>query len=160
MENCCVCQKPKATLVCGSCESSVCKYCAQFLDEDQFIYMTDVPADLKHTTYCGPCFDSKVQPAISEYEKIVEKAKNITVYFTADSKITRNFKRNEKPYKVKDCAEKEEVVMKLAFLAVKGNFNAIIDVDVKYEKILMGTYQTTKWSGTAMPAQITSARLL
>lgn len=147
-------------MVCGACESAVCKYCAQFLDEAQFLYLPEIPKDLKHTTYCNSCFDSKVQPAINDYEKVVRAAKGIITFFTADSKVTRNFKRTDKPFTVKDCAEKEEVLMKLAFLAVLGEYNAIIDIDIKSEKIRNGSRQTTKWSGTAMPAQVTSSRLL
>lgn len=156
--SCCVCQKPKATLKCGICESAVCKYCAQFIEEDQFSFLPSIPKELKNTTYCGPCFDQKVAPEVAAYEQMVRDAKKLTVFFTADSKQTRNFKRIEKPLKVKDCTDREETLLRLAFLAVHAKFNAIIDVDIVSEKVRNGTYQTTKYSGTAMPINVTSER--
>lgn len=156
---CCVCQKPKATLKCGLCESPVCKYCAQFLEEGQFSFLPQVPAHLKNDTFCGPCFDAKIAPEVEAYNDTMRKAKNLTVFFTTDSKQTRNFKRLEKPIKVNNCADREETLLRLAFQAALANFNAIIDVDIVSEKIRNGTYQTTKYSGTAMPIQLTANRL-
>lgn len=156
--SCCVCQKPKATLQCGLCESPVCKYCAQFLDEDQFSFIPDLAKELRHSTYCGPCYDARVAPELQAYEETMQKARNITVFFNVDSKQTRNFKRTEKPFKVRDCADREEALLRLAFLAVQGQFNALIDVDIVSEKIREGSYQTTKYHGTGMPAQVTSTR--
>lgn len=160
MENasCCVCQKPKATLQCGICVSAVCKYCAQFVEEDQFSFLPKTPPDLSHTTYCGPCFDAKVAPEIEAYEQAMKRAKAITVFFTGDSKQTRNFKRIEKPIKVKNCDDREETLLRLAFLAVHAKFNAIIDVEIISEKVRSGAYQTTKYSGKAMPTNVTSER--
>lgn len=85
---------------------------------------------------------------------MMERAKNLTVFFTADSKRTRNFSRKEKPIKVKDCTDREETLLRLAFLAVHANFNALIDVDIVSQKIRHGTYQTTQYSGTAIPVNL------
>lgn len=158
-QTCCVCQKPKASLKCGLCESAVCKYCAQFVEAGQFSFLPALPAYLKHTTFCGPCFDAKITPEIESYNEAMEKARNLPVFLTTASKQTRNFKRTEKPLKVVDCADREETLLRLAFLAVKANFNAIIDVDIISEKVRNGSYQTTKYSGTAMPTQLNSAKL-
>lgn len=159
MENtsCCVCQKPKANLKCGLCEQTVCKYCAQFVEDGQFSFLPSLPPHLKQTTFCGPCYDAKITPEIESYNETMEKAQNLTVFFTTASKQTRNFKRTEKPLKVIDCSDREETLLRLAFLAVKANFNAIIDVDIVSEKVRNGSYQTTKYSGTAMPTQLNTA---
>lgn len=156
MENssCYVCQKPKATLKCGICEDAVCKCCAQFIEEDQFSFLPVIPKELQNSTFCGPCFDSKVAPEIENYEQSLIRAKALTVFFKADSKETRKFKRIEKPLKVRDCEDREETLMRLAFLAVHANFNAIIDVDIISEKVRSGAYQTMKYSGTAMPVSV------
>ncbi|MFM6928839.1 MAG: hypothetical protein ACKOX6_10275 [Bdellovibrio sp.] len=160
MGTCCVCQKTNATLHCGICKEDVCKKCAQFLEDGQFSYMTSIPADFRHTTYCGPCFDQKVTPALAEYEAMLEKAKGIVVFYKADSKETRHFRRIEKPYKVTDCADKDEVMMRLAYQTAEAGFNSILDVEVSSKKVLNGTYKTSTWSGVGIPAQITSKRFL
>ncbi|WII73318.1 hypothetical protein QJS83_05470 [Bdellovibrio sp. 22V] len=121
--------------------------------------MAKIPEDLSHSTYCGPCFDAKVAPELESYNQALEDAKNIIVFFKTQSKETRNFKRNETPFKVKGCADREETLLRLAFFAVKGRFNALIDVDITSEKVLKGRYQTQIWHGTAIPAQVTSERM-
>lgn len=160
MGTCLVCQKSNATLECGICKEAVCKKCAQFLEDGQFSLMVTIPAEFKHTTYCGPCFDQKVAPALADYEAMVEKARGIVVYFKADSKETRNLPRTEKPYKVANCADKDEALMRLAYQAAQAGFNSLLDVDVSSKKVLNGTYQTSAWSGVGIPAQITSKRFL
>lgn len=156
---CCVCQNHKAPLKCGICAGSLCKSCAQFIPEDQFSFLPTIPPKLKHTTFCGPCFDSEVAPEIASYEETMEKARNLTIFYNTDSKLTRNFKRTEKPVKVSKCTDREETLLRLAFLAVMGNFNALLDVEVIPEKIRSGTYQTTIYSGSAIPTNITSPRI-
>lgn len=160
MGTCLVCQKSNATLHCGICKESVCKKCAQFLEDGQFSYMPAIPADFKHTIYCGPCYDQKVAPALADYEAMVEKARGIVVYFKADSKETRNIPRKEKPYKVLKCADKDEALMRLAYQAAEAGFNSLLDVEISSKKILNGTYQTSEWSGVGIPAQIISKRFL
>lgn len=159
METCCSCQKPKATLQCGLCKSAVCKNCAQFLPEGSFSFLKEIPEDLKHGTYCGPCYDSKVAPELSDYEETMERAKNIAVFFKNQSKETRLMRRAERPFKITDCADRDEALMRLAFLAAKGKYNALIDVDITSEKILSGRYQTSKWSGTGVPTTLDERRI-
>lgn len=160
MENsvCCVCQKPKATLQCGVCEESVCKNCAQFLDTEAFQLMAVVPTELKKGAYCGPCYDARIAPALEEYAENVSKAENISVFYKTQSKETRNFKRTEKPFKVMEAPDEQEVLMRLAFMAVQAGFNALIDVDIQSEKIRSGSYQTQKWSGSAIPVNYIGRR--
>ncbi|UXR65958.1 hypothetical protein EZJ49_06820 [Bdellovibrio bacteriovorus] len=150
--NCCVCQKPKATLQCGACKEAVCKNCAQFLEEGSFSFLKEVPELLSHGAYCGPCFDAKIVPEMEAYNDTIEAAKNIAVFMKAQSKETRNFSRKEKPLKVADCEDREEALLRLAFMAVKADFNALIDVEISYEKVrAAGSYKTHKWSGTGIP---------
>lgn len=160
MENtCCVCQKPKATLVCGICKSAVCKYCAQFTQEDSFSFLAKVPEDLTHGTYCGPCFDDKVAPELAKYDDIMDRAKNVAVFFKDQGKETRLIKRGNEVFRVKDCPDRDETLMRLAFFAAQKDFNSLIDVDLVSEKIRNGTYQTQKWSGTAVPANLSDRKI-
>ncbi|KYG70611.1 hypothetical protein AZI85_01350 [Bdellovibrio bacteriovorus] len=162
MENnvCCSCQKPKATLECGHCKSAVCKNCAQFLEKDTFSFLQVLSEELSHSTYCGACYDNHVAPQLADYSETMEEAKNVAVFFKTQTKETRLLKRKEKPFKVKDCPDREETLLRLAFLAAKAKFNGLIDVDIQSEKVLQGRYQSTKWSGTGIPVQLESKRLL
>lgn len=90
----------------------------------------------------------------------MERAKDVQVFFKTQGKETRLIKRLEEPYEVLDCNDEDETVMRLAFLAAKNNFNSIIDVDLKYEKIRINGYQTHKWSASAVPANIQEKNLL
>jgi hypothetical protein len=156
---CPFCQKPKATLACGLCASAVCKYCAQFIEENRMIYKASVPPELSHTTYCGPCFDFKVAPELEAYDAMTARAKNITVFFKAESKDTRLVERKEKPLKVKDCPDREETLMRLAFMAAEAKFNSIIDVELSSVKVRNHAYQTSVWEGRCIPVQLSQAKI-
>ncbi len=157
---CCTCQKPKANLVCEICESHLCKYCAQFTDEETFSFLPEIPPDLRHTTYCGPCYNDKVAPALADYLKTMEAAKEIMVFDKKQGKETRLIKRLEDPISVSDCADESETVLRLAFLAAQKKLNAIVDVDLSSEKIKNGSFRTTKWRGTAVPCYVNPEKLL
>lgn len=157
--NCCACQKPKPTLVCGSCESKVCKNCAQFLDEGQFSFLTKIPAALSHSTYCPACFDQHVASELDSYNRAVEVAKNILVYEKKQSKETRLLSRKEKPVRVESCQDSGETILRLAFLAAQAGFNAIIDVQLSSTKTRNGSYQTTTWSGTGIPSNVAANKI-
>lgn len=157
--SCGICQKPKASLMCGICQTSICKNCAHFLDANHFSFLVSIPSELTKGTYCGPCFSEKVESHLEDYSACMDKAKSITVFDIADSKLTRNFKRKEKPFNVQDCADREEALMRLAFLTVKAGFNALIDVSITAKKVRSGTYQTTIYSGSGIPVHLNSTRL-
>lgn len=138
----------------------MCKSCAHFLDEESFSFYSKVPAELAHTTYCESCFATNVAPELQRYEALLEKAKDILVYDKSQGKETRLLKRIEKPVQVKRCADYQETVLRLAFFAAQAGFNGIIDVDIKSEKVRDHAYQKTLYSGTAVPTQIQSGRLV
>lgn len=157
---CSQCQKPKANLECGLCQCSLCKACAQFVEEDRFSFLAKVPEDLSHTVYCDPCYAAKIAPEIEIYDNTMELAKNIHVFDKSQGKETRLIKRLEEPLKVVDCTDRNETVLRLAFFTAQKKYNAIVDVELKYEKIKNGSYQTMKWSGSGIPANVDSAKLV
>ncbi|UOF00658.1 hypothetical protein [Bdellovibrio reynosensis] len=156
--SCAICHSPKAPHTCGICSDSLCKNCAQFLEEDTFSFMRKVPEQLKHNVYCSPCYSSQVEPAIAKYDDMMKQAKNLEVYFKDQGKETRNFKRDVPSYKIPKCTDREETLLRLAFFAVEDGYNALIDVDLRSEKIRNGSYQTLNWSGTALPANTKARR--
>lgn len=158
-KNCCSCQRPKANYVCPLCEQDVCKACAQFLDEASFAFLPSRPSELSHSLYCPRCFDDKVAGPLAEYEAGVEKARQVAVFMKNESKRTRLFPRKETPVVVIDCLDEDETILRLAFLAAQDNYNAIIDVDLKSEKVISGSHKYTKWKGTAMPCNLEERQL-
>lgn len=157
---CTNCNKAKANLVCGLCEAVICKKCTLFIEEDTFSFLPKIPAELQHTAYCGTCYDTKVAPALEKYNALMEQAKNTMVFTKAQSKATRLIKRLENVVEVIDCADHDEVILRLAFFAAQLKYNSILDVDVTSRKIIDGAYQTTVWSGTGMPADVLESRLI
>lgn len=158
MTNCSGCLTAKATLNCGVCEAQVCKACAVFLEDESFSFLSKIPDVLQKETYCNSCFQTHVQDELTSYEDTMNKAREIFVYMKDQGKETRLMKRSLPQLKIKDCVDKDEAILRLAFLAVKQNCNAIIDVDIKSEKVRMQAYQTLKWHATATPVQLEGRR--
>lgn len=157
---CTTCSKPKAQLACGICERVLCKNCTQFVEEDQFSFLAKIPKELSHSCYCDQCFTEKVAPAIAEYEATMERAKEISVFDKTQGKETRLFKRTEMPFQVANINDEKEVILRLAFWAAQAGFNSLIDLQTSWVKVKNGSYQTTKWSGSAVPTNVDPKKLL
>lgn len=157
--NCAICLKPKPTLTCGVCKDALCKSCAQFLEAGSLSFLSKIPEECAHGAYCTPCFDARIVPVIEAYEETMEAAKRIAVFLKNQSKETRNFKRKEKPLKVTGCDDRDETLLRLAFMAAQANFNALVDVELTYEKVKQGSYQSHIWSGTGIPTNVTGRYL-
>ena len=151
---CKTCRKPKANFECGLCHEPVCKSCAHFLGEESFAFLKVVPEELSHSSYCTHCFDDKVSAPLQEYDETLEKAREVIIFTKEQSKQTSFLKRKEEPYQVQDCADEEEAIMKMAFYAAQAKFNAIIDIQLKSKKIIVGSHKKSVWSGTAIPVNI------
>jgi hypothetical protein len=150
--NCISCLKPKANLNCGICKEFVCKSCAQFIDENTFSFLQKIPAPLSHTVYCGNCFDDNVKSEIDSYNQTMEDAKNIAVFSKSQGKETRLFSRKEELFKIIDCKDHDEAILRLAFYAAQAHFNTIIDLDITFKKVKNGSYQYLLWSASARPS--------
>lgn len=158
--SCISCQKTKALLECGACHTHVCKYCAHIMPPDSFSFLEKIPADLSHSIYCAPCFNSKVADELESYNQIMERAKDVQIYLSNQGKETRLIKRLEKPFNVKNCLDHNETMMRLAFFAAKANFNTLVDVKIISEKVRDGAYQTLKWSGSAVPVNMSGRHVV
>ena len=157
---CNTCNKPKAKLICGICQVSICKKCTQFIDEDSFSFLAKISKDLSHTAFCTTCFDEKISPEILKYNEMMAAAKNMFVFMKAQFKETRMVKRLADPIHVVECADYDETILRLAFRGAELGYNAIIDVDITSKKVKTGNYQTTVFSGTAIPANVLEERLI
>lgn len=157
---CVVCQKTKSLNACGACGDTVCKSCAQFVDEDTFKYQAHKPASVQHSLYCPVCFDQHVAEAIHHYEDTLNKAYEIAVFEISQSKETRLIKRLEKTIRLENETDRNDAIMKLAFIAAEKNFNSIIDVDIVGKKVRDGSYQTTSYTCSAVPVNVSDRKLL
>jgi thiol-disulfide isomerase/thioredoxin len=99
---CSFCQRPKANYTCEMCQSTLCKACAQFLNEDSFSFLEKIPQELSFTTYCPPCYDTNVAAPLADYEAVKEKAKDVVVFFKEQGQATRLMRRKEHPVSVND----------------------------------------------------------
>lgn len=158
--NCVSCLTNKATLECGLCTCSVCKYCAQILDEDQFSFLKEIPKDLSHSVYCPNCFDNQISKELNEYNDLVKAAHNIQIFMSNQGKETRLLSRKEDPITVEVGVDEKDVLLRLAFQAAKMNFNSVIDVEVLSKKVKNGKHQTHTYWGQGIPCNLREDKLL
>jgi len=151
---CSFCQRPKASYHCEVCEAQLCKACAQFLDDDSFSFLATKPHELSFTTYCPPCFDQNVAAPLSRYNETMEKAKDVIAFFKDQGQATRLMKRSEAPVTVTNCPDREETLLRLAFLAAQNGFNSILDVEIIHKKVINGSHKALIFSGSAVPFQM------
>lgn len=156
---CAICQSKKTPYNCGVCNDSLCKSCVQFLPETAFQFLTNRPSELSHSTYCTVCFDQHVSTPLANYETTLAQAQEILVFDKTQGKETRFVKRLEKPVSVEGVDE-QDVTMRLAFIAVEKNYNALVDVDIKAVKVRDGAYQTMAYSAKAIPANVNDRKLM
>jgi hypothetical protein len=138
---------------CLVCECSLLKGDVQFVAEDTFSF-SSVSGKGLAGTYCMSCFDDRVTPELERYNLLMEKAKDVNVFFSSQSKESRFVRRTEKPIKVVDCQDRDEAVLRLAFLAAEAGKNSIVDVDLSSVKVMNGNWKSLRWSGLAVPANI------
>lgn len=158
--SCSCCQKPKAQLKCEACENPMCKSCAEFLEEGFFSYLEKIPAILQKTSFCLHCYNEHIAAEVQSYLSDLEQSKELMVFERTQGKETRLIKRNEQPTVVRDCLDRQEVMMKLAFRAYRRGFNGLLDFEATSIKSKDGSYSLVTWQGSAVPAMIDSKKLL
>lgn len=151
---CVGCRRPKATLQCGVCEDPVCKSCSHFLEEGSFSFLPEVPAELKHTFYCPACTDAHVAPAQERYDALMDQARETMIFFMTQKRALPILKKSIDRVRVDACPDRDETILRLAFLAVEKGFNSVIEVEVDSKKVRNAGYQTSTWRGTGLPADV------
>ena len=58
-----------------------------------------------------------------------------------------------------ECPDRDETILRLAFQAAKGGFNALVQGDVTSRKVRNHGYQKSVWSGTAFAADVDEEKL-
>ncbi len=156
---CAACHSTKKVEPCGVCQTLVCRKCTQFLEKYSFPLISPRPIELNEKAFCGPCYVSKIGPIESEYNQIAAKAAKVLVWNKAKAEQTRLMDRTEKHLEVSDCEDERDVLMKLAYLAVKDGHNALIYTKVVKKQVRNEGYQTSRWSGSAIPTTVDESKL-
>jgi hypothetical protein len=121
--------------------------------------MPVIPEILGHSRYCGGCFAEHVEPELSLYEEILERAEKVFVFFKTQKKGIPLLKKERHREFVEACPDRDETILRLAYLSASKGFNAVIDVEVTAKKVRNEAYQTSIWSGSGIPAQVDSSRI-
>jgi hypothetical protein len=146
-------------MTCGLCQSSVCKGCVEVLQAEAFSFMKERPQELIHNHYCSVCYATKVQPAIRSYNEIMKQAKEVFIIDKPRRQPLPILKRSAETLLVEDCLDREETVLRLAFMAAERGFNAVIKAKVVYRKVRNAGYQKMLWQGTGFPAVLQGDKL-
>ncbi|MDR3608813.1 MAG: hypothetical protein P4M08_15720 [Oligoflexia bacterium] len=155
MEDICVsCRSSRADTECGLCGGAVCRKCRVFLSEEEFPFAPERPPELRHSYYCGACYSDKVEPFKDSYEATIEQAKGINVLFKNSKSSVRVLRKASAPVRVENGADRDDVILKLAFQAASGGYNAVVDVEVSVQKVRNEGWQKSAWSGSGIPAEI------
>lgn len=158
MQACSVCTKQKTALMCSQCQCLSCKKCSIFIDESRFEFLSLLPESLQDKIFCPDCFAQEPSSELALYEDTLERAKNVDVYLKDQGKETRLMRRIEKPIRIKDCEDKEELLLQLAFVAAQKGYSTIVDVDLRPTKVGKGTYKKQVWAGSAVPIDTNKRR--
>lgn len=156
---CISCRRPKAVLNCEVCQEALCKSCAQFLEATTFSFYKKIPEVLSHTYYCSSCHDEHVEPALAAYEEIMERAKSVYFFFNTQKKAVPLIKRSKESVRVEACVDRDETILRLAFLAAEQGFNGIVEAEVTSKKIRNQGYEKSLWQGVGYPAQVNAERM-
>lgn len=112
-----------------------------------------MPAGLEAGSYCPQCFETRVRPEIEAYEQKLERARNMNVFLKKQGKEVVHLRRAQFPVKVENCEDRDEAILRLAFLAAEEGYDTIIGVDLTTTKVRDNSYQKTLWSGVGTPAE-------
>jgi hypothetical protein len=89
----------------------------------------------------------------------MEKAKKVFVFYTSQKRKPFALKRSRTQVSVKDIPDRDETIMRLAFLAALHNYNAIIETEIVSEKVRNHGYQKSNWRGKAIPILLDEKKL-
>jgi hypothetical protein len=160
MDTTCIsCRGSKATLTCDHCQESLCSKCDNFLEANSFPFLEVKPPELSHTHYCAACYFKVIEPALENYNEVMERAKAMYFFFDEQKKPVPVTKRGKVRIYVKDVLDREEAILRLAFIAASQGFTAVIEAKVISKKVRNEGYQKSIWQGEALPVYVDVEKL-
>jgi uncharacterized protein YbjQ (UPF0145 family) len=94
-----------------------------------------------------------VEPELGIYEETLERAKQVLIFFKTQKKGLRILRKERIPEQVDSCHDRDETILRLAYLAASKGYNSVIEVEVISKKVRNEAYQTSVWSGTGLSAE-------
>ena len=155
-EICTSCRQAKVSktpIHCGLCQSLLCKDCTQFLDPEALSFLSEIPKESTHNTYCGTCYSRDIVPTLESYADVMKRAQQVHIFYKNERNVPYHT-RSKKPLTVENCPDRKEVLLRLAFLAAQQSCDAVIDIVLNSEKMRNAGYQKTNWSGTGLAARM------
>ena len=156
---CSSCKKKDSVYSCGICEESLCKNCSLFLDDKTFSFRDDLPEELKHSHYCQVCYNETVDPAITEYQAQIKEAEQVFIFFATGKRKVPTLKKALRTVEVNNCTDRDETILRLGFIAVRGGYNAVIETELKCVKKRDHGWHKSMWSGEGRPALVDGPRM-
>ncbi len=109
--------------------------------------------------YCNACFDETVVPALEEYERVLEIAKQIRVIPKTYKMRLMISKKSKELETAGPGPDRDELTLRMGFKAALQGYNSLIQAEFTSEKLRNHAYQTSQWRGSAFFAQIDTTRL-
>ena len=157
MKKCEGCLVTEATHACGQCLKPLCKTCTKFVESSLFFLMAKLPEELSRGRYCSNCYEGRIQPALEKYRSIAALAKSVYIVDRPHRRSLPVTRQTNSPIKVEDCKDREESLLRLAFIAAEAGYNAVLKVKVGAKKIRNEGYQKMSWHASGFAAEINSA---
>lgn len=141
------------------CSAAQCKKCVQVVGDERLTYLDDAVPEILvgGGVFCNSCFETEIASTLADYDRWMEQAKQVFVFFENAGKETRLIRRSDKKFSVAGD-DQSDIVLKLAFLAAKSGYNCVVDIVVKGEKHRDGSYKIITWTGSGTAAQVDAAR--
>jgi hypothetical protein len=122
---------------------------------DEAFRLLDVrPAELGHAQYCPRCHESVVEPALQRYDEQLSRARNVGYWARTYRGHVPVLKKGQRSIEVAGFRDRDEALLKMAFLAVEQGFNGLVHGELISRKERNHGYQKMLWSGRATPARI------
>jgi hypothetical protein len=119
----------------------------------------DAAPELKQLHYCPRCYSDRIEPELAKYVETLALAREVFVFFVTQRKGIPLLKKAKEPIRVTEQEDRDESILKLAFMAAERGYNAIVETDVKAVKKRNEGWQHNVWGGTAIPAQVDPAKM-
>ena len=92
--------------------------------------------------------------SLAEYEDKMARAKEMYFFFNTQRSLLPVLKKATNPIRVENCEDRDETVLRLAFLSVDQGYNSVIEAEVVSAKVRNGGHHKHFWKGTAFPANL------
>lgn len=150
MNQCELCQAPKAAKSCAECGRAACKNCLCFLEQDKFRFHPEPPAFATKGIFCFECFESLVKPEVERYDEVLARSEKVTLIPISYRGYVACLRKAQYPTEVEAEAGKGIAVWKLKFLAAWQGYDAIVDLEAENRKTRNAGWESKVWNAKGL----------